>query len=756
MVGMDSTDPDYGKHIREQLLLHISSFYVSALVLGAYVLAMPTSGIIVACCRSCGNLGGKMYQQQNTLIHCERKTIFGSLLCISLVIFAGTMNMFKSHQSFKDGMEQTPSQFAHMLTNIFMYVQALPLQVGHVQRESEETVREVTKNFQDIGPLLGGQIQERLLVHLKPVFDEVKLLNEDNDKMSAKLQQLQSFINQIQSNLDNLQQDVQSVKGRLTLTLAKPECTGCELLQSDLDSLDLKLNHHITIPTLKEFWDEVNEVITIKLTLKMEKVNNYLDSIPNIIASTNPHVTNLEFMELPPGVQTPVISQVISQFTTLLYHLQIEMGNMRPYAAIAYWVFKEIWWKCGFAVCGMLLFILMCNCLGMILGIVGLKPKADPTMRSKTADCGGTFFLVSTGLSFFFSWLLMLIVLALFFIGGTFYTVICRPLRNGQILKAVDSTEFIIQLRESFGQKSAITATSIISDCKQNKPLWTTIKLKDSIDLEEMLNVSEYIKHAQTLFDSTHITVSAYTILSPEVQNQLREFSAKAKDFNTNANTHQTDYMFSVNLNAVTEALEFAALRIEDVVQEELRNEAKILTSLQDRIETVVIPQLKDLNSTVIYLRSLAANISERVEDVLRIVGVVQNILNTNTEQIVRTESMRFLDNQIDHIKGYKKWATKMVTQDIGQCRPLSEILYFLENIFCAYLVEPLNIFWLSLFWSLILFIPNISLSLLLSKYYRVMEYSDEYDDPIIMNNIIMYPDGNRLKIHESYYFGDL
>ncbi|XP_008336472.2 prominin-1-A-like [Cynoglossus semilaevis] len=89
---------------------------------------------------------------------------------------------------------------------------------------------------------------------------------------------------------------------------------------------------------------------------------------------------------------------------------------------------------------------------------------------------------------------------------------------------------------------------------------------------------------------------------------------------------------------------------------------------------------------------------------------------------------MRFLDNQIDHIKGYKKWATKMVTQDIGQCRPLSEILYFLENIFCAYLVEPLNIFWLSLFWSLILFIPNISLSLLLSKYYRVMEYSDEYE----------------------------
>lgn len=33
--------------------------------------------------------------------------------------------------------------------------------------------------------------------------------------------------------------------------------------------------------------------------------------------------------------------------------------------------------------------------------------------------------------------------------------------------------------------------TSCLSDCKQNKPLWTTIKLKDSIDLEEMLNVSE-------------------------------------------------------------------------------------------------------------------------------------------------------------------------------------------------------------------------------------------------------------------------
>lgn len=119
-------------------------------------------------------------------------------------------------------------------------------------------------------------------------------------------------------------------------------------------------------------------------------------------------------------------------------------------------------WKCGFAVCSLVLLVVLCNCMGLFLGVVGLKPKVEPTMRSQTSNCGGTFFLAwvfycrpfvthlllwfwwtcltsgggrGSGFSFIFSWILMIVVLVLFFVTGNIYTLVCRPLRNGKLLE---------------------------------------------------------------------------------------------------------------------------------------------------------------------------------------------------------------------------------------------------------------------------------------------------------------------------------
>lgn len=41
----------------------------------------------------------------------------------------------------------------------------------------------------------------------------------------------------------------------------------------------------------------------------------------------------------------------------------------------------------------------------------------------------------SAGFSFIFSWLLMIIVVVLFLVGGNFYTLGCKPWYNGDLLK---------------------------------------------------------------------------------------------------------------------------------------------------------------------------------------------------------------------------------------------------------------------------------------------------------------------------------
>jgi len=51
-------------------------------------------------------------------------------------------------------------------------------------------------------------------------------------------------------------------------------------------------------------------------------------------------------------------------------------------------------WGVCVALCCVVLLVVVCNFLGLILGPLGLTAKADPTKRSCTADCGGTFLMM--------------------------------------------------------------------------------------------------------------------------------------------------------------------------------------------------------------------------------------------------------------------------------------------------------------------------------------------------------------------------
>ena len=51
-------------------------------------------------------------------------------------------------------------------------------------------------------------------------------------------------------------------------------------------------------------------------------------------------------------------------------------------------------WAVCVALCCVVLLVVVCNLLGLVLGPLGLRPKADPTKRSCTADCGGTFLMM--------------------------------------------------------------------------------------------------------------------------------------------------------------------------------------------------------------------------------------------------------------------------------------------------------------------------------------------------------------------------
>lgn len=260
--------------------------------------------------------------------------------------------------------------------------------------------------------------------------------------------------------------------------------------------------------------------------------------------------------------------------------------------------------------------------------------------------------------------------------------------------------------------------------------------MDEVINLQDLLNVSKYTEQIQRYFDDADITLSAITLLSPQVINQLRRFSAEAKEFNSSAVTQQMNNISSMNLNPTADNLDTLAYTQNNDIQKELRAAAKELRQIQAHIETTINPQIDNLNSTIGDLLSTTEKINGTVGEVLSSVEAAQDFLSTNATQIVKTASRKFLDCQLGYFIVYADWANFTITQQVGRCGPVAGAVDSVEIIVCSQSVESLNAFWFSLGWCLIFFIPSIIFSIKLAKYYRRMMVSDVYDDHIIMNHI--------------------
>ncbi|XP_053188901.1 prominin-2 [Scomber japonicus] len=727
------------QEVLREVLVYQVGFLVCIAIGIVYIILMPIVGFFFACCRCCGKCGGKMYQKQTSSIHCRRRTLYWSAFVTTVIILAGNICMFRSNEALNVSVGQSTEELNKTIDNLHTFLTAVPEQINSVVNESEKTVQEVTKNLDDIGPQLGAQFQERFRGTVDQALHSIKLLDQETQNTSVGLKKLNSSLVELQSSMDSIQARVNVVRDEINQTLSDPKCTDCDTMKPELQQLAVDIS--ITSPNLSEFESAVDEVIKTNLTSKIKEVENYYNRISQKVTNDTKDVVQSSKQQLEEiktqisKVASDIPLSVLTNASDFLNQVQTELRNITPHVETA----EHIRWGVSIALCCIVLLVVVCNVLGLLFGPVGLKPKSDPTKRSCTADCGGTFFMIGAGFSFLFCWLLMIVVILLFLVGGNTYTLVCQPWDNGKLLKFIDTPGLIpgLDISENIGVESNITLSGIYSDCERNQPLWSTLHLSELINLGDLLNVSKYTEEIEQQFENTDITLPDFTFLTPEDKNQLSSFSTKAKNVDFNSVTQQMNNISSINLNTTADELDkLADTQTNDDTQKGLRNEANDLRQIQIDIETTIFPKLEKLNSTIQSLQFITEKINGTVGEVLSNVGAAQDFLNTNMTQIVKTESRKFLDCQLSYFIAYADWANVTITQQVGRCGPVAGAVDSVEIILCSQMVESLNAFWFSLGWCILFFIPSIIFSIKLAKYYRKMKYADVYEDRIIMNHI--------------------
>ncbi|NXG17394.1 PRM1A protein, partial [Grallaria varia] len=362
---------------------------------------------------------------------------------------------------------------------------------------------------------------------------------------------------------------------------------------------------------------------------------------------------------------------------------------------------------------------------------LGLKEDVLPTQRSSLSNAGGNFFMAGVGFSFIFSWLLMLLVMTTFLLGGNVYMLFCESWHNQQLFQLLDTPGLIpdFNLSELLGQEGDTTNFSeIYRQCQQDASLWKTLHLNQSVPLDELLNISKYTEEISTAFKEINITLSPISLLNQTQKDLLLHASQSGQPPDFTLTLEQLDQKMTQGrlLDLATE-LEQLAAKTDIDVKKDLEDKARRLREMDKEMQADFSGPLESLKKNIHAVQSGAAQLEEQTRVVLDKVSKTQEFLERETPDIIKNETWAFLKQLFDFFETYISWAKSKLTEDVARCKPLAQTLDNVEVIGCNYLADSLNAFWFSLGWCTLFLLPSIILAVRLAKFYRRMDIADVY-----------------------------
>ncbi|NWI96056.1 PRM1A protein, partial [Pitta sordida] len=362
---------------------------------------------------------------------------------------------------------------------------------------------------------------------------------------------------------------------------------------------------------------------------------------------------------------------------------------------------------------------------------LGLKEDVLPTQRSSLSNAGGNFFMAGVGFSFIFSWLLMLLVLITFVLGGNVYMLFCESWRNQQLLQLLDTPGLIpgFNLSELLGQEGdTANFSEIYRQCQQDTSLWKTLHLDQSVPLDELLNISQYTGNISMAFEKMNITLSPISLLSQTQKDLLLNASQAGQPPNFTLTLEQLNQdMTQRSLLELAAELEQLAEKVGMDVKTDLEHDARRLREMDNLMQANFSEPLQSLKESIHSVQSGAAQLERQTRAALDKASQTQEFLERETPNIIKNETWAFLEQLLDFFETYISWAKSRLTEDVARCKPIAQTLDNVEVIGCDYIMDSVNAFWFSLGWCTLFLLPSIILAVKLAKFYRRMDIADEY-----------------------------
>nr|XP_033805908.1 prominin-2 [Geotrypetes seraphini] len=735
LVGWDDSDTDrkrIGKVIKYE-----AGYVVCAIIAILCLFLMPLAGLIFCICRCRGKCGGRIDPSHKSMT-CKRNTLFFLLGLTSFIILAGVTCTLAANQKAREEMEPSIQTMSLMLQNFRAFLASIPNYLDIIANDFSIPKNKVMADLKDIGHVIGLSVYSNLKQTIWPLLVNAEKTAQDLENSVDQMKNLNESLMALQQRQDVLDSALADRRLNIIALINNSNCVSCESVRAGAENLVLGANYSkFPSQQTETVLNNLEDARGVNLTGIFQEGIRYFDDIPTLVETQSAApIENIKdtLDKTEKEVHAMAKNFHIEKYTNPLNEALKQVEDTITYYGNEVKTYDRYRWILGIVLCCILLLIILFTLLGLVLGVWWISAKED----TRTGETAAILLLIGTGLSFIFSWLLILLVFVTFLPGGNIRTLLCKHWANQNIYKFIDGPGNLppnMNLNRIFGLQN-VSVTRIYRECKQGASFFDVLELNNVFNLEESLNIAKYTVELQKNIDNLKLDLGDLSFLIEITIYGLESYRDSGLDAlpYTILQAELQNPLVKTKLVNFAEELEALSVKQTDAtIQKQLMDEAKALRDLQTSVVQKQEADVVNLKNSLQFLAEISPAFQLRVNQTILDTKHVEEALSTEALRIVKNESSCFLNKEMGYFSQYLNWVKVTIMQHVASCWPVAITVDNVRVILCDRITDPWNAFWFCLGWCTIFLIPNTILSIKTVKYFRPLEilrfhYPEEED----------------------------
>nr|XP_023017714.1 prominin-like protein isoform X1 [Leptinotarsa decemlineata] len=712
-----------------QVLKHYWGLLLIVLLLILITILVPFFGLFFCCCRCCGNCGARSQP-------CDKKRDLCKKVCQgSLLIILGTALLFcvvcafASNQQLQNGIEGFSENARNVKKDSVSYLESIKTQATNL---CVQNYQEFSKLFKATIQQAGFHVMQQLtiwsnataMMHLNTFVATIPNISRD-------LNILKEDTNSLRASASQLNDAMRKVKRDLLGTLEKCKLSDCSEIKNNISHLQTNIDFN-KLPDVSPTIDKLNEFNTDELRRAAEEGKQKLDGIEEKIKAEMNGTLDQAIAKVDQAGETIKtylnnITEAVSSIQTQINYADDHIDDMKKYIHD----YGHYRYYGSLVISCILLLIAICIAFGLICGICGKRP--DGYSDNCCNKGAGSQFLICAVMIMFISTLLIgVITLVMLLSGLVSDRAVCYPMRNPEKSKVLDLLDELID-KQITNQDLHINVKDTLQRCYRNESIYKVFNLQSKFDIDTITNkfdISQYLDQMNSKL--TDILKNDFTILSERNENILKNLSNFDPSINFDQFQHELNENFTnLSLNEISSTLRKLAERTEGDVKQELllsilhinTYDEKLLTPMKEKASQVIVIA-QNLDSA---LKMNSSNFSEAINNLITEIEKAQETLRNDGTKLLKEAAKQISKIIKDQVDSYLNRVTNVTRDELGQCGPLNVAIQATLISTCDKILLPWNGFWVTLLFTLLLFIPTIIVSVKLATLYQKYKQNGQY-----------------------------